>query len=140
MEIIDNSEIYYYPIEYPHQEYDGEYYHIYFAYNIKETVTGADDIAVTVTAGKRPVSVSVEHCTNPEMMQYGNIYLIHIVLEKYEYRIGDSCNRTVKVTGWFKTEELPIGIPISTQVVQIGCECDVCLCTILDFEVDSPLC
>lgn len=140
MEIIENSTTHYSPIEYPHQEFDGGNYHIYFAYKINETVTGVDDVTATVTAGPPPISITVEHCTHPEMAQYGNIYLIHVVLSSYQFQADESCNRVVKVTGAWKIDEFPIGIPFSTQVIQIGCECEHCRCTILDFEVDTPLC
>lgn len=140
MEIIENNKIHYSPIEYPHQEFDGKNYHIYFAYNIKKTVTGVENITVSVTRGEEPISVTAEHCTHPEMTQYGNIYLIHIVLSPYKFPKGGSCNRWVKVNGGWIVEELPIDIPISTQIIQIGCECEECYCTILDFEVDTPLC
>ena len=121
MEIIENSTLHYSPIEYSHEEFRDGNYHIYFAYNISETVTGVSDLQVTVTAGPQPIEVTAEHCTHPEMVAQGNIYVIHVELEKYYYANGASCNRVVRVTGGWETEELPIDIPISTQVIQIGC-------------------
>ena len=121
MEIIENSTLHYSPIEYSHEEFDGVNYHIYFAYNISETVTGVSDLQITVTVGPQPIDVTAEHCTHPDMVAQGNIYVIHIVLAKYEYLPDESCNRMVRVSGGWQTEELPIEIPISVQVLQIGC-------------------
>lgn len=122
MEIIENSTVHWAPFKYSHEEFDGENFHVYFAYNIEYTVTGANNINVTVTAGAPPISVTAEHCIHPEMAEQGNIYAIHIVLAPYNYRQGELCNRIVKVTGGWGTEELPIDIPITTQVIQVGCE------------------
>jgi hypothetical protein len=122
MEIIENSTLNYAPIEYSHEEFDGTYYHIYFAYNIDETVTGVNNIQISVTTGQPPIAVTAEHCTHPDMVAQGNIYVIHVVLAKYYYAQSSSCNRVVKVTGGWETEESPIDIPISVQVIQIGCE------------------
>jgi len=122
MEIIENSTLHYSPIEYSHEEFDGVNYHIYFAYNISETVTGVNNLQATVTAGPPPILVRAEHCTHTDMVAQGNIYVIHVELAKYYYAQGTSCNRVVRVTGGWETEEFPIDIPISTQVIQIGCE------------------
>lgn len=121
MTIIDNSELHYRPIEYSHEEFRDGNYHIYFAYNISETVTGVSDLQVSVTAGPQPIEVTAEHCTHPEMVAQGNIYVIHVVLARFEYLPNENCNRFVRVSGGWQTEELPIEIPISVQVLQIGC-------------------
>lgn len=122
MEIFENDELSYTPIDYPYETFDGINYHIYFAYNINGTVTGVNNLQATVTAGPPPILVRAEHCTHPDMVAQGNIYVIHVELAKYYYAQGTSCNRVVRVTGGWETEELPIDIPISTQVIQIGCE------------------
>jgi hypothetical protein len=132
MEIIENSTLHYSPIEYSHEEFDGVNYHIYFAYNISETVTGVSDLQITVTVGPQPIDVTAEHCTHPDMVAQGNIYVIHIVLAKYEYLPDESCNRMVRVSGGWETEELPIEIPISVQVLQIGCETRDVFATFID--------
>jgi hypothetical protein len=122
MTIIENSTLHYTPIDNSHEEFDGTNYHIYFAYNIEQTATSANNIQVTVTDGPQPISITAEHCTHPEMVAQGNIYVIHIVLSRYDYMPDEDCNRLIRVTGGWGVEELPIDIPISTQVLQIGCE------------------
>ena len=122
IEIIENEELYFSPIDYPYEEFKDGIYHIYFAYNIAETVTGVSDLQITVTDGDQPIGVTAEHCTNTGMAAQGNIYVIHVKLAKYYYAQGTSCNRIVRVTGGWEAEGLPIDIPISTQVIQIGCE------------------
>ena len=123
MTITDNPNVHWTPFKYSHDEYDGTNYHIFFAYDLENyTVTGANNVNVTVTTGPQPISVTAEHLTHEEMTSQGNIYAIHVVLAPYYYTKGSACNRVVKVTAGWGVEELPIDIPITTQVIQIGCE------------------
>jgi hypothetical protein len=132
MEIIENEELYFSPIDYPYEEFKDGIYNIYFAYNITETVTGVSNLQITVTTGAQPISVTAEHCANSGMVAQGNIYVIHVALAKYDYLPSENCNRIVKVSGGWKTEELPIDIPISVQVLQVGCKTNKATATFID--------
>lgn len=122
MEIIENDTLHFSPIKYSYEEFDGTNYHVYFAYNIDGTVIDVNNLQITVTLNQNPISVTAEHCTHPDMLEQGNVYVIHVVLAPYYYSEGEDCNQSVNISGGWKTEELPIDVPISIQIVQIGCE------------------
>lgn len=120
MNISENNTLNYTQIDKPYEVFEDNTYHIYFAYNIKETVTDAK-INASIN-GEKFTGYTVERCTHQEMTAMGNVYVVHIVLDKYHYKENGMVSRVVRLTGGWRTNELPIDIPISIQVIQTGCE------------------
>jgi hypothetical protein len=130
MNIIDNDTIHFSPLNLPYQEYDStnRLYHVYYAYVIDTAYTVEGYTELTIDPSDAPVdSVTVEHCTHPDMIGDGNVYVVHITIPPYYYFEGEDCSIEVHVTGEFIFEGLPVGTQIDVTLIQIGCQLPKCL-------------
>ena len=125
MQIIDNNTIHFSPLNLPYQEFDSTdgLYHVYYAYVIDTAFTVEGYTELVIDPSDAPIgSATVEHCTHPDMIGDGNVYVVHLTIPPFFYLEGEQCSREIHVTGEFIFEGLPVGTAIDTTLIQIGCQ------------------
>jgi hypothetical protein len=120
MEITVNRSLNYTNIETPYEEYIGGNYHVYFFYKFSGEVGSVIDLQINTTVESSLLTVTAECCLHPSMIALGNIYAIHVVLDKYTYESDPT--RTITVSGKWVAKHVNTKIPFSISIDQTGCQ------------------